>query len=166
MCAPQAPATSMMRNVLALAAMALVGSAAADCPANPSLTGLSVHAECTLSPAFSPDVHYYSCEIPYSATTVDVTPLTADDAAEVEVHIMGVAWCSPPPPPLAPCPPQFPSPPTLPPPGTPSPPPVSPSPPPVQFLDRKLLAWEPSMFGDLTNLETRCPSPPPPNMPR
>ena len=80
-----------MRNVLALAAMALVGSAAADCPANPSLTGLSVHAECTLSPAFSPDVHYYSCEIPYSATTVDVTPLTADDAAEVEVHIMGVA---------------------------------------------------------------------------
>jgi hypothetical protein len=35
----------------------------------------------------------------------------------------------------------------------------------VQYLDRKLLAWEPSMYNDLTNLDLRCPSPPPPQSP-
>jgi len=155
-----------MLNVVVL--LALVGGAMGACPAtpaNPTLTSLSVHPECTLFPAFDPAVHYYSCQIPHSATEVEVAPVAADTAAEMEVHIMGVAWCSPPPPPLAPCPPPFPSPPPRLPPATPSSPSPPPSPPPVQYLDRKLLAWEPSMYSDLTNLDLRCPSPPPPLMP-
>ena len=45
--------------------------------------------QCVLSPAFDPDVHYYTCQLPATTDTVTVLPYSVASRTEMEVQVRG-----------------------------------------------------------------------------